>query len=82
MNPDPLATNDKPMSYQDALIVACFLCAMLVFTVFMPAHTYDVFSADPSRFIWDLVTFIGATYLSTFGMLTGLTIYAKRKEGT
>lgn len=81
MNPDPLATNNRPMKYTDALLVALIVMAMLTFTVFMPTHNYDVFVSDPSRFVWDLIVFVFATYLTIFGSLTGLTVYAKRGEG-
>jgi len=80
MNPDPLSTNDKPMSYRDALIVATILTLVSVATVFMPTHGYDVYLIDPERFVWDLAGFVFCSWITTFASLTGLTFYAKRQS--
>lgn len=78
MNPDPLSTNDHPMNCKDALIVALIIALSVTFTVFMPTHGYDIMAADPPRFIYDLVVFLGAAFLTNFGILSGLTMYATR----
>jgi len=80
MNPDPLSTDNKPMSYRDAATVATILMLVSAFSVFMPTHGYDVCIHDPPRFLWDLVVFIFSSWVTYFVCLTGLTIYAKRQE--
>lgn len=79
MNPDPLSTNDKPMSYRDAAIVATILMLFTTGTAFMPLHGYDVYLSDPPRFCWDLINFLWITWITIFGSLTGLTAYAKHQ---
>jgi len=78
MNPDPLSTNDKPMSYRDAAIVATILMIAMTCAVFMPTHGYDVLINDPPRFAFDLIVFIASSWVTQFMVLTGLTVYAKR----
>jgi len=80
MNPDPFSTNEKPMSYRDAAIVAIILTVSLTGTVFMPVHGYDVYLNDPPRFWWDLFNFLWITYITVFVSLTGLTKYAKSQS--
>lgn len=80
MNPDPLSTNDKPMSYRDAAIVATVLMLFLAATTFMPLHGYDVYMRDPPRFAWDLLNFLWLSWITMFVSLTGLTKYAKSKS--
>ena len=80
MNPDPLSTNEKPMSYRDAAIVATILMLVSAATVFMPTHGYDVYLNDPQRFGWDLCVFLFSSWITQFVVLTGLTYYAKSKS--
>jgi len=80
MNPDPLSTNDKPMSYRDAAIVATILMFSLAAGAFMPTHGYDVLISDPPRFAYDLFMFLWTTWITTFVSLTGLTYLAKRSQ--
>jgi len=82
MNPDPLSTNDRPMSYRDAAIVATVLMIATAFTVYMPTHGYDVYVGDPDRFLFDLVAFLGSSWVTVFVSLTGLTAYAKRQASS
>lgn len=82
MNPDPLSTNDRPMSYQDAAIVATILMVATAFAVYMPTHGYDVYVRDRERFIFDLVTFLGSSWITIFMALTGLTAYAKHQASS
>lgn len=80
MNPDPLSTNDHPMNYKDALIVALIIAISVTFTVFMPTHGYDIMAAEPPRFIWDLIVFFVTAFLTNFGILAGLTMYTIRTK--
>jgi len=80
MNPDPLSTNEKPMSYRDAAIVATILMFATAATVFMPTHGYEVMISDPPRFAYDFFMFLWASWITTFVSLTGLTYYAKRSR--
>jgi len=82
MNPDPLSTNDRPMSYRDAAIVATVLMIATAFTVYMPLHGYDVYVRDPDRFMFDLVVYLGSLWITVFMSLTGLTAYAKRQASS
>lgn len=77
MNPDPLSTNDRPMSYRDAAIVATILMIATAFAVYMPTHGYDTYVRDRERFTFDLVVFLGSSWFTIFISLTGLTAYAK-----
>lgn len=80
MNPDPLSTNEKPMSYRDAAIVATILMIATAATAFMPTHGYEVMIIDPPRFAYDLFVFLWTSWITTFVALTGLTYYAKRSR--
>lgn len=80
MNPDPLSTNEKPMSYRDAAIVALFLMVATTCAVFMPTHGYDVLINDPPRFAFDLAVFVISSWITQFVVLTGLTYYAKSQS--
>jgi len=80
MNPDPLSTNEKPMSYRDAAIVATILMIATAATVFMPTHGYDVLIRDPQRFAYDLFNFLWTTWITIFVFLTGLTKYAQSQK--
>jgi hypothetical protein len=80
MNPDPLSTNEKPMSYRDAAIVATILMLVSAATVFMPTHGYDVYVSDPPRFGYELFAFLFSSWITYFVSLTGLTYYAKSKS--
>jgi hypothetical protein len=82
MNPDPLSTNDKPMSYRDAAIVATILMLATAGAVFMPTHGYDVMISDPSRFAYDLFNYLWISWITIFVSLTGLTAYAKRQASS
>jgi hypothetical protein len=77
MNPNPLSTNSKPMHFKDAAIVATVLTLALLASVFYPAHNYDVFRADPWRFLWDFCVFCFGAWITEFGALTGLMAYTK-----
>lgn len=79
MNPDPLSTNEHPMTYRDAAFVATILMIATASAVFMPTHGYDVLINDPPRFAYDLFNFLWTTWITTFLSLTGLTYYAKRQ---
>lgn len=79
MNPDPLSTNENPMSYKDAAIVATVLMLTITATVFMPTHGYEVYLTDPDRFYFDLATFLFSSWITIFASLTGLTFYAKHQ---
>lgn len=78
MNPDPLDINEAPMSLRDAAIVATVLTIVTAFTVFMPTHGYEVYTSEPERFFFDLIVYLGSSWITLFGSLTGLTAYAKR----
>lgn len=80
MNPDPLSTNEAPMSYRDAAIVATILMMFLAATAFMPVHGYEVYLRDPPRFAWDLMSFLWLTWITSFVSLSGLMKYAKSKS--
>jgi len=80
MNPDPLSTNEKPMSYRDAAIVATILMMFLAATAFMPVHGYEVYLSDPQRFYWDLFNFLWISWITIFVSLTGLMKYATSKS--
>lgn len=82
MNPDPLSTNDRPMSYQDAAIVATVLMVSLTAAVFMPTHGYEVYVSDPDRFFFELGEFLFSSWITSFMSLTGLTYYAKRQAAS
>jgi len=82
MNPDPLATNSRPMQYRDAISVATVLMLLLTATTFLPAHTYDVLSEDPTRYAYDLITFLLQAWITSFCGLTGLIVYVKRQESS
>lgn len=78
MNPDPLDVNEAPMSFRDAAIVATVLMIVTTFTVFMPTHGYEVYTREPERFYFELIMYLGSSWLTLFGSLTGLTALAKR----
>ena len=80
MNPDPLSTNEKPMQYRDALVVATVLMVLLVCTTFMPAHPYESIAEDPARYTYDLITFCLQAWITSFCGLTGLIVYVKTKQ--
>lgn len=80
MNPDPFSTNDRPMSYKDAITVATILLLVTVFTVFLPTHGYAVYVENPEQFLFELVAFIGAQWTTVFASMLGLTAYAKYQE--
>ena len=80
MNPNPLSTNEEPMSYQDAAIVATILMIFLAGTAFMPVHGYEVYLQDPPRFAWDLMNFLWISWITIFVSLTGLMKYAKSRS--
>ena len=80
MNPDPLSTNEKPMQYRDALIVATVLMILLTCTTFIPAHPYEAIVDDPARYAYDLITFLLQAWITSFCGLTGLIVYVKHKE--
>ena len=80
MNPDPLSTNERPMQYQDALVVATVLMVLLTATTFVPSHSYDTLAEDPGRYCYDLLTFLLQAWITSFCGLTGLIVYVKRKE--
>jgi hypothetical protein len=80
MNPDPLSTNDKSMTYRDAAIVATILMLSTAAFVFMPTHGYDVMMSNPSRFAYDLFNFLWTTWITTFVSLTGLTYLSKKQQ--
>ena len=77
MNPNPLSTNSEPMHFKDAAIVASVITLALLASVFYPAHSYDVFRADPWRFFWDFGIFIFGAWITEFGSLTGIMAYVK-----
>jgi len=79
MNPNPLSTNEEPMSYRDAAIVATILMIFLTGSAFMPLHGYDVYLSDPQRFCWDLFNFLWITWITIFVSLTGLMKYTQSK---
>jgi hypothetical protein len=76
MNPNPLSTNSEPMHFKDAAVVATVITLALLASVFYPAHSYDVFRADPYRFVWDFGVFIFGAWITEFGALTGLMAYS------
>jgi len=80
MNPDPLSTNNKPMQYRDAVYVATILMVLMVATTFVPAHPYDTALSDFSRYVYDLLTFMLTSWITTFCTLTGLMAYVKSRE--
>jgi len=80
MNPDPLATNSRPMKYTDAVIVATVLTILMISTAFLPAHSYDMLVAEPDRYFYDLMVFALQNWTTTFCGLTGLIVYAKKRE--
>lgn len=75
MNPNPL---NGQMSIKDAAIVATFLMLATLFTLFFPSHTYDLLLADYTRYLFDLAVFAGSSWLTNFGLLSGLSKYAQR----
>lgn len=77
MNPNPLSTNSEPMHFRDAAVVATVVTLVLLGAVFYPAHTYDIFKADPGRFLWDFGQFLFSTWIAEFGSLTGLMAYVR-----
>jgi len=79
MNPDPLSTNEKPMTYRDAAVVATIIMFATAAFVFMPTHGYDIYVSDPERFAYELFNFLWTTWITTFVSLTGLTYLAKRQ---
>jgi len=80
VNPDPLANNNRPMQYRDAITVATVLMLLLTATTFLPAHTYDMFNEDPTRYTYDLIVFLLQAWITSFCGLTGLIVYVKRQE--
>lgn len=82
MNPDPFATNDRPMSFRDAAVVATILMIATAFTVYMPTHGYDVYMGDPDRFLFNLIIYLGSSWITVFVSLTGLTAYAKHQAAS
>lgn len=80
MNPDPFATNNRPMQYRDAVYVATILMILLTTVTFLPAHPYDMLAADPTRYSYDLVVFLLQSWITSFCTLTGLIVYAQTKE--
>lgn len=80
MNPDPLSTNDKPMQYRDAIVVATVLMILLTCTIFIPTHPYESIVEEPQRYAYDLITFLLQAWITSFCGLTGLTVYAKTKQ--
>lgn len=79
MNPNPL---NGQMSFRDAAIVATILMLSTIATLFLPAHTYDIWASDTIRTAYDLFVFGFSAWITAFCTLTGLSIYAKRKEAT
>lgn len=77
MNPNPLSTNSEPMHFRDAAVVSTVIAFVLLGAVFYPTHTYDVFRADPYRFLWDFGQFIFSVWIAEFGTLTGIMAYVK-----
>jgi len=82
MNPDPLANNSRPMQYRDAITVATVLMVLLTATTFLPSHTYDMLNEDPTRYTYDLATFLLQSWITSFAGLTGLIVYVQRKEAS
>jgi hypothetical protein len=79
MNPDPLSNS---MKYRDALIVATILMFASIASGFLPFHPFEVWQGEAlGKTAYELVTFAFSTWIASFVTLTGLTAYAKSKEG-
>jgi hypothetical protein len=80
MQPNPLSTNDQPMKWKDAAIVAFVLMLTTAAAVFMPTHGYDVLKADPARFCYDLINYLWTSYITTFATLIGVMKVAQSQK--
>jgi hypothetical protein len=52
----------------------------LLVTAFFPSHNYDQLSADPGRYVYDLLVGIVTYWVTSFATMTGLIVYVQKKE--
>jgi hypothetical protein len=81
MNPNPLDGNGtKPLSFRDAALVSTILTVVLVFTAFMTSHGFNLWVANPAQCVYDIIVFVGTSWITEFVTLTGLGYYVKRQK--
>ena len=80
INPGPTygTDTDEHMSYRDAALVAIILTMGQIFTSFLSVLNWADVVADPSTFVFNIVKFAGATFFSTFILLSGMARYLSK----
>ena len=79
MNPDPISGT---MKFKDAVVVATILMLATIATLFLPNHAFETWTTDTFKTAYDLIVFGFEAWITSFVALTGLTAYAKHKNGS
>ena len=74
-------SNNSPMPFTDAAIVAFILTAASFFTVYYPTLTFTGVLSNLAETVFYAVGYVGGQFFTNFLTLTGLSRYFVSKEG-